>query len=351
MNNLLYLILIPLAAGIITLIIPKKIKFLKEGIALLVTAFAVIVSIRLFMQRPYTYALGKTLLLQMDSLSGFVTLFISVFGFLITFYSLGFMKDRENLNQYYGYLLMTIGGSIGAVLSNDLILFLTFWGFLGLTLYLLINLGGPNAASASKKTLIIVGGTDALMILGVAIIWYLAKTFSITKISLPLNNGLAIAAFITLAIGAFAKAGAIPFHTWIPDSSEVAPIPVVGLLPASLDKLLGIYFLARLSMNIFIVKPNSSMSIFLLSIGAVTVIAAVMMALVQNNMKRLLAYCAISQVGYMVLGIGTGNPIGIAGGIFHMLNHAIYKCCLFLSAGSVEHKKGTTKFDMLGGLS
>ena len=141
----------------------------------------------------------------------------------------------------------------------------------------------------------------------------------------------------------------MPLHTWIPDCAEKAPIPVTAFLPASLDKLLGIYLLARIVMNIFVM--NKAMNIVLLAVGAITIIAAVMMALVQHNLKKLLSYHAVSQVGYMVLGIGTANPIGIAGGIFHMLNHAIYKSCLFLSGGNVEQESKTTDLSKLGGLA
>ncbi|MCX5666978.1 MAG: proton-conducting transporter membrane subunit, partial [Candidatus Omnitrophica bacterium] len=159
------------------------------------------------------------------------------------------------------------------------------------------------------------------------------------------------AAFLCLAIGALAKAGAMPFHVWIPECSKPAPAPVMALLPASLDKLLGIYLLARISLNMFIITPRSWVSVMLLIIGSITIIAAVMMALVQHNLKKLLAYHAVSQVGYMVLGIGTGNLIGIAGGLFHMVNNAIYKSCLFLSAGSVEKEAKTAELDELGGLA
>jgi formate hydrogenlyase subunit 3/multisubunit Na+/H+ antiporter MnhD subunit len=152
-----------------------------------------------------------------------------------------------------------------------------------------------------------------------------------------------------LAIACFAKAGAMPFHTWVPDCAESAPVPVAAFLPAALDKLLGIYLLARICLNLFIM--NRAMNILLMLIGAFTIIAAVMMALVQHNLKRLLGYHAVSQVGYMVLGIGTGIPIGIAGGIFHMLNNTIYKSCLFLTGGNVESKTQTAELDKLGGLS
>jgi formate hydrogenlyase subunit 3/multisubunit Na+/H+ antiporter MnhD subunit len=140
----------------------------------------------------------------------------------------------------------------------------------------------------------------------------------------------------------------MPFHTWVPDTAEEAPIPVTAYLPASLDKLLGVFFLARISTEAFVM--TQAMNIVLMAIGSVTIIAAVMMALVQHDMKRLLGYHAVSQVGYMVLGIGTGTAIGIAGGLFHMFNHTIYKSSLFFSGGVVEKKVGTTDLSRLGGL-
>ncbi|MDD4954403.1 MAG: proton-conducting transporter membrane subunit, partial [Candidatus Omnitrophica bacterium] len=234
-----------------------------------------------------------------------------------------------------------------------LLVLLTSWGFLGLTLYLLINMGTKESSKVAKKTFIIVGGTDALMLLGIALIYSLAGTFQIDQVSISLASGyqplLANAAYLCLAIACFAKAGAMPFHTWIPECAQEAPLPVVAYLPAALDKLLGIYLLARISLNMFVMNP--AMNTMLMFIGAFTIVAGVMMALVQHNMKRLLGYHAVSQVGYMILGIGTGNPIGIAGGLFHMLNNAVYKSSLFLVAGNVEYRAKTTELDDLGGLA
>jgi formate hydrogenlyase subunit 3/multisubunit Na+/H+ antiporter MnhD subunit len=213
-------------------------------------------------------------------------------------------------------------------------------------------MGDEDSDKVAKKTFIIVGGSDALMLLGVGIIYYLSGTFQMDRISIPLTAGctpLAVVAYLSLAAACFAKAGAMPLHSWIPDCARSAPLPVVAYLPASLDKLLGIYLLARLSLDLFVM--SEAMNIFLMLAGAFTIIAAVMMALLQHNLKRLLGYHAVSQVGYMVLGIGTGNPIGIAGGLFHMLNHAIYKSCLFFTAGNVEKAAKSTELDELGGLS
>jgi NADH:ubiquinone oxidoreductase subunit 5 (subunit L)/multisubunit Na+/H+ antiporter MnhA subunit len=287
---------------------------------------------------------------KFDNLSVFTGIFIGIFSFLVTLYSIGFMSRRKGLIRYYFYIFLTFIASLGVVFSNNFILFMVFWGFLGLLLYLLISFGEKGSTSATaKKAFIIIGATDALMILGLAFVWRLSGSFAMDGVSISLSSKPAVWAYLCLAAGAFAKAGAMPFHTWVPDTAEDAPTPVTAYLPASLDKLLGIYFLARISLNMF--RMDAGMNTFLMFVGSFTIVAAVMMALIQHDLKRLLGYHAVSQVGYMVLGIGTGNPIGIAGGLFHMLNHAIYKSCLFLSGGAVEKKAGTTNLEKLGGFA
>jgi len=286
---------------------------------------------------------------RLDALNSFVILAIGLFSLLTIIYSLGFMKGKKRLLQYYTYIILTAAAAVGITLADNLILLLGLWGFLGLTLYLLISMGSDTSGAVAKKTFIIVGGSDVLMILGVGIIYALTGTLQMSQIRLELNGGLVTAAYISIALACFAKAGIIPLHSWIPDCAEKAPVPVVAYLPASLDKLLGIYLFARISLDLFVM--NSGIKIFLMLIGAITIIAGVMMAMIQHNIKKLLGYHAVSQVGYMVLGIGTGIPIGIAGGIFHMLNNAIYKACLFFTAGNVEQVTGTSDLDKLGGLA
>jgi len=249
---------------------------------------------------------------KFDNLSMFVGIFVGIFFLLIIIYSFGFMSQKKRLIYYYSYLILTFISSLGAVFSNNLILFMVFWGFLGLLLYLLIGFAQ----------------------LGLALVWRLTGSLQMDEISISLNTRVAVLAYMCLAAGAFAKAGAMPFHTWVPDTAKDAPTPVVAFLPASLDKLLGIYFLARISLDMF--EMSAAVNTFLMMVGSFTIVAAVMMALIQHDLKRLLGYHAVSQVGYMVLGIGTGNPIGIAGGLFHMLNNTLYKSCLFLSGGAVE---------------
>jgi formate hydrogenlyase subunit 3/multisubunit Na+/H+ antiporter MnhD subunit len=160
---------------------------------------------------------------------------------------------------------------------------------------------------------------------------------------------LSAIAFLALLTGSFTKAGAFPFHTWVPDYAKYAPAASSAYLPAALDKLLGIYFLARITSGMFIL--NEWLKLLLLSAGVISIITAVMMALVQHNYKRLLGFHAVSQVGYMILGFGLGSMIGVAAGLFHMINNALYKSGLFLSAGCIEYRTGREDIDDLGGLA
>lgn len=336
-------VLVSIIAGLFVLAIPDRFRKMAEFFSLLVSAYLFIAGIKIFFSAPLDAGY-----LYVDSLSRFIVLGIGFFGLLVALYSLKSMSAHKKISSYYAYIIWTIGASILAAVSNNIIILLISWGFLGFTLYMLINISGSKASAISKKTFVIIAGSDALMILGFAILWLITGSINLNNAPVAINTALSLWSFLLIAAGAFAKAGVMPFHTWIPETAKEAPVSVAALLPASLDKLLGIYLIARLVLNVFVL--NSFIYAILMFIGAVTIIGGVMMALVQHDFKKLLGYHAVSQVGYMVLGIGTGNPIGIAGGIFHMVNNAIYKCCLFLSGGNVEYKTKTSELDNLGGL-
>lgn len=344
MKLLLQPILTSIIFGIAILFIPKRFRKVTESFSLLSSLYLLMASVRIFLGSPVNVGY-----LYVDGLSRFVVLGIGFFGVMTTLYSLRFMAAYKEYRSYYAYIIWTIGFSILAAVSNNILILMVAWGFLGFTLYMLINAGGPNAAGTSKKAFIIIGGSDSLMILGFALVWFITGDMNLSSIKIAVDNPISSWAFLLVAIGAFAKAGAMPFHTWVPDTAKDAPIPVTAFLPASLDKLLGIYLLARLVLNVFIL--NDATYQVLMVIGAVTIVAAVMMALVQHDFKKLLGYHAVSQVGYMVLGIGTGSPIGIAGGLFHMMNNTIYKSALFMGGGNVQYRTGKSDLDSLGGLA
>ncbi|MCX5678828.1 MAG: proton-conducting transporter membrane subunit [Candidatus Omnitrophica bacterium] len=347
-NPLLILVTAPIAAGFLALAATDRFKTAAKLLAGIVTAACLAGSIHIFIKKPVSWYCLDAVILRADNLSAFIAMAVSLFAFLITVYSFGFTERL--FGRYFGYLLMTLGASLGVLFANNFIVMIVFWGFLALMLYLLVNLEGTQeAALSSRKALVIIGGTDAVMILGIALIWSVTGTLSMDKVRLPMTNALTYIAYFSIVMASFAKAGAMPFHSWLPDVAEDAAASVSAYLPASLDKLLGIYLLARASLDLFITTKASNL--VLVMVGAFTIIMAVMMALVQHNYKRLLGYHAVSQVGYMILGIGTGTAVGIAGGLFHMLNNAIYKSCLFLTAGAVEKRTKTMDLDKLGGLA
>ncbi|HPA71965.1 MAG TPA: proton-conducting transporter membrane subunit [Spirochaetota bacterium] len=292
---------------------------------------------------------GLDFLLRYYHFSGFIFLATGGFAFLIALYGTSFLKGKDYAHRFLAYLLITLSMVNGAVLADNILLMLFFWEGLLATLFAMIAIGGKDSFLAATRAFLIVGFSDLCMMCGIALAAHLSSTFVISKMSVSVG-GTGTLAFILLAIGAAAKAGAMPFHSWIPDAAQKAPLPFMAFLPASLEKLLGIYFLARVTLDIFRLTADSWLSTLLMVVGATTILLAVMMALVQKEYKKLLSYHAISQVGYMILGIGTAVPAGIIGGLFHMVNHAIYKSCLFLTAGSVERSAGTTDLAKLGGL-
>jgi NADH-quinone oxidoreductase subunit L len=346
-------IAIPFIAGLLVLLIGQRIQSVKEAIALLATAATLGLTITLFGENislsiPWT-GFGIDFALRLYHFSAFILVAASAFSFLFVLYSCSFMRDKPYLNQFYSYLLITLAMTNGAVLADNLVLLLFFWEGLLLTLFGMIAIGRPGAYKTAIKAFIIVGISDLCLMIGIGLAGHLAGTMTISKISLPVDF-LGSLAFVFMMIGAISKAGSVPFHTWIPDAAVDAPLPFMAFLPASLEKLLGIYLLARISLDMFKLTAGSWISILLMTIGAITILLAVMMALVQKDYKRLLSYHAVSQVGYMILGIGTCLPVGIIGGLFHMINNALYKSCLFLTGGAVEKQTGTTDLAKLGGL-
>jgi len=350
------ILILSLVAGFVCFIMPRKNHFFAGLVALLSSAANLYFGIKLFISKEFSCPkLFPSIcgLFSINDLNAFTAAFITFFGFIIVLYSIRYINTKiKRPNEYYAYLLWTVCVSCLAVLANNIILFLLMWGTGAFLLYLLIAIkGSEESSAAAKKTLIIVGGSDAVMFFGAAILWKLTGTLNMDAMHVAVTGTAGVTAFLCLLIGAMAKAGAIPFHTWIPDSSKAAPIPVMAILPASLDKLLGIYLLTRCVTNIFVIQQDSFLSMLLMIIGAVTIIGAVMMALIQHDFRKLLSYHAVSQVGYMILGIGSATMLGIAGGLFHMLNHAIYKSCLFLTGASVEYRTHETELDKMGGLA
>ncbi len=346
-NELLLFLILPLAVGFVNLFLPVV---LRKVLTFLVLTFG-LVMVYLFYQRlTDSFAYFNVVIFSLNQIGLFIVAFIQILSFIILIFSVNGL-DKYSEKRFFFLYPVTVSFCNAVVLSEHALSFLIFWGLSGLTLYLFATMGKTHdAPKAAKKTFIIIGGSDAFLLMGFVIMWLISPStgWSLNNPQIPLQGEYAHIAFICLLIAAFAKAGAFPFHTWVPDFSQNSPVESAAFLPASLDKLLGIFLLAKMLTSLFVVYPL--MNVILISIGALTVIVSVMMAMIQNNAYRFLGYCAVSQVGYMVMGIASGSVIAFAGGLFHMINHTIYKSNLFLSFGSVEKRTGTAELDYLGGL-
>jgi formate hydrogenlyase subunit 3/multisubunit Na+/H+ antiporter MnhD subunit len=351
---LLIPILLPTLMAVMAIFIPGRARKVRERISVACAVFLLYFGFRLFFLKNLELSIpwlgyGIDFELRLYPFSSFILLGLSGFLFLIVLYSIAKMANAPRHREYYAYVFLTAAFANGAVLANNFVPLVFFWEGLLLTLYGLITIGGGQSHRTAVKSFLIGGFCDFCMIMGIGILWHLTRTLRMSDVSI-VPTGLGAAAFILMMTGAIGKAGAMPFHTWIPDAAIDAPVTVMAFIPAAFEKLLGIYLLARISLDFFKLEVNGPLCIVLMTVGAATIVLAVFMALIQKDLKKLLSFHAVSQVGYMILGIGTGIPIGIAGGIFHMINHAMYKCGLFLSAGSVEHRLGTTELKKLGGL-
>lgn len=348
-------ILLPLVSGVLGFVINRlrrEFNFLGFVLTLFFAVKLFILTRTETISEVAATSLGIDFRFYIDSLAGFILLFCSIFAVLVWLYSLKAMSKNPREKIYHLYIALTLSAANGVVITGNLIFLLIFWNVLVFTLYGILLVGKTDSSFAARKAVTIIGVSDFIMMLGIAILYIRVGNINIPTLpAISLNSPWLVTAYLFIVVGAIAKAGAIPLHTWIPESAKVVPASTMAYIPASLDKLIGIYLLVRISYFYFDIASSVPLRILLMAIGSITIIAAVAMAMIQKEAMKLLSFHAVSQVGYMVLGIGTGVPIGIAGGLFHMLNHSIYKACLFLSAGSVEHRTGTTDLDRLGGLA
>ncbi len=354
MNEIYYVIVVPIFIGLLGFLI-NRLRTELDLVAFLLTLFY---AIRVFIATrtqiiSYNVAsiIGIDFRFYADSLSGFIVLFNALFALLIWLYSLRAMSKMPRERVYYLYLAITLAAANGVVLSGNLIFLLLFWNILVFSLYGILQVGKVYSSGAARKAITIIGVSDYVMMLGIVI--FFIRT---GNINFPLETKILFAdpwlvvSYVTILAGVLAKLGAVPLHTWIPEAAKVVPASTMAFIPGSLDKLLGFYLLMRLSYHVFDISRYVPLQLALMIIGSVTIIFMAVMALWQKDAQRLLAFSTVSQAGYMLLGVGTGMPIAIAGALFHMLNNVLYKSALFLTVGSVEYRTKTTDMDSLGGL-
>jgi len=289
-----------------------------------------------------------------DGFSLFMLMAISLLTLCVSLYSINYMEHYGAKANYYALLLMMAAGMNGLVLVTDLFNVYLFLEVAAIASYALVAYGlEHDELEASFKYLMLSVIASAAILISIAVLFGMTGSLGFTAVADGLRSldakfvvGFCAALFI---MGFGLKAALIPFHAWLPDAHPSAPAPISAMLSGLLIKVSGVYALTRILFNVFGLTP--ALSQVLMYLGAVSIVVAAFLALGQKDMKRMLAYSSISQVGYVVLGIGIGTPLGIAGGLFHLFNHALAKGLLFLNSGSVQQATGTRNLEEMGGLA
>jgi NADH-quinone oxidoreductase subunit L len=296
-----------------------------------------------------------------DSLTAIMLVVVTTVGSCVQIYSLGYMKDDPRFSRFYAYLSLFLFSMLGLVLANNFFMIFIFWELVGLTSYLLIGFWfeKKTAADAGKKAFITTRIGDLGFIVGLMMIAAYCGTFNYGGVFEKAASGTIPAGILTTAAififcGAVGKSAQFPLHVWLPDAME-GPTPVSALIHAATMVAAGVYLVAR-SMPLFVTSADASLVVA--SIGVITSFIAASIGLVQNDIKRILAYSTVSQLGYMIMALGlygydTSQGLHSAGyvaGTLHLMTHAFFKGLLFLGAGSVIHAVHTNDIQEMGGL-
>ena len=302
--------------------------------------------------------LGEPVAVQIavDGFSLFMLMAIALITLCVGLYSINYMNHYGSKANYYALLLMMVTGMNGLVLVTDLFQVYLFLEVAAIASYALVAYGlEHDELEASFKYLMLSVVASAAVLIAIAVLFGVTGSLGFAAVAdglRALDSKLAVAACAALFLMGFGlKAALIPFHAWLPDAHPSAPAPISAILSGLLIKVSGVYALTRIFFNVFGLEAGAWLSQILMGLGVVSAVVAAFLAIGQKDLKRMLAYSSISQVGYVVLGIGIGTPLGVLGGLFHLFNHALAKGLLFLNSGSVQQATGTRNLDEMGGLA
>ena len=292
---------------------------------------------------------------EVDALSLFFALLVVCTFWLSAVYSISYMKDDHHLGHYYTLFLMLSGSVLGLVLTGDIFnmfVMIEIMTFASVALTAFRN-GTEGALEGAFKYLVIGSIGSSLNLAGIALLYAECHTLNMAQLSAILSGGLSpttVMAFALIVAGFGVKSYMVPFHTPAADSYAVAPTAASMVFSGMVNKA-GVYGMIRMVYIVFRAMDASALQMLLVIFGTLTMFVGVTMALAQHEFKRLLAYHSISQIGYVIMAVGLGSTLGLTGGLFHAMNHTLFKGLLFLTAGAVLKQAGTTNLDALGGLS
>lgn len=353
---------ISLAGAFLTSIVGKKLKWFPDLMGSLTTLILLglsLITIRIVAtQGVLVYSVGGWKLpigiaLVLDGLTVFMLVTVNLMAFFIAIYSINYMERFTSKWKFYTLFLLMVAGMNGVVITGDMFNLFVFLEIASVASYALVAFGTERhelEAAFKYAVMSIVG--SLFILLGIVFLYSYTSTLNMADMANVLAqkgmSNIVIMVSVLFIMGFGLKAALVPFHAWLPDAHPSAPAPISAMLSGVLIKSLGVYTLCRFFYNI--IGINSSLSLILMVLGALSMVIGVFLAIGQWDFKRLLAYHSISQIGYVILGIGLGTPLGIAGGLFHLFNHSVFKSLLFLNSGAVEYATGTRDLKKMGGL-
>jgi multicomponent Na+:H+ antiporter subunit D len=354
-------VIIPLVGCFLVSLAGKRIRWAGDVIANVVTvllgvmALAALAALRshdllVYKVGGWMPPLGIGLVL--DPLSGLMLVIINSVAAMVSVYAISYMERYTAKDRFYALFLMMLSGMNGVVVTGDMFNLFVFLEIGSIASYALVAFGTEEEElEASLKYMVMGSVAAALILIGIALLYAYTSTLNMADMARVLaeKHDAKVLGFVAvLFIAGFGLKGAlVPFHWWLPDAHPSAPAPISAMLSGLLIKALGVYALIRV---FFSVLGSGGVAPVFMVLGTLSMLVGVFLAIGQWDFKRLLAYHSISQVGYIMLGVGLGTPLGILGGLFHLFNHSIFKSLLFLNSGAVDYAAGTRDLQQMGGL-
>lgn len=291
-----------------------------------------------------------------DNLTAYFLVIVHAVASAIALYSVSYIRHYTSPWKFFCLFLVLLAGINGVLITGDLFNLFVFMEIASLSACTLVAFGIERTELEAGFKYGVMSAVGALFVLlGIALLYGMTSTLDMDGVAAALRSGggrggaVVLLVTVLFIVGFGVKAALAPFHAWLPDAHPAAPAPISAMLSGLIIKCLGVYALIRILFGVIGMTPAIASNLRLL--GALSMGVGAFLALGQKDVKRLLAYSSMSQVGYIVFGIGLGTPLGILGGLFHLFNHAFGKSLLFLSAGAVDYATGTRDLDRLGGLS
>ena len=353
---------ISLGGAFLISLLRNKIKWVPDIIGTIVPLILLILSFEAVAmtnaQGTVVYSLGAWrppigIAMVLDGLASFMLVTVNLLAFAIAIFSIHYMEKFTSKWKFYTLFLLMLAGMNGVIVTGDIFNLFVFLEIAFVASCALVAFGTDRHELEAAFKYAVMGTVGSLFILlGIVFLYSFTSTLNMADMAGALAvqgpSNIVILVSVLFIMGFGLKSALVPFHAWLPDAHPSAPAPISAMLSGVLIKSLGIYALARIFYNV--IGFTESVSVILMVLGTLSMVIGVFLAIGQWDLKRLLAYHSISQVGYVVLGIGLGTPLGILGGLFHLFNHSVFKSLLFLNSGSIEYATGTRDLQKMGGL-